>query len=97
MTAAEIWEEGERQFAMLTTLDARIQQAGQRCAEATGETEQARLWDQYAGLCRDYVVLTAWCHATLSAYVFAVSGAELHHVTVDGVPPVEVAGDGGEF
>lgn len=80
-TVEELYQESESQFAMLTNLGKLVDKLGTWVSQASSDEERARLWDEYAGLCRDYTVLTSWYQVTYAAYIFAQSGSELSRVT----------------
>lgn len=85
LTAEQIYDESEAQFEMLNALEILLNKVAEWFTDATDSTEKARLWDQYSGLCRDFTVLSVWYNVTYSAYVFAINGGELRHVTVGGL------------
>ncbi|RZQ62255.1 hypothetical protein [Amycolatopsis suaedae] len=85
LSAEELLEQSDIQFAAMTNLGKLVDQVGQWCREATTFEEKANLWAQYEGLCRDYRVLMAWYSITYSAYVFSESGSELKTVTIEGL------------
>src|SRR4051794_39842229 len=84
-TSEELWQQSEIQFVALTNLGKLVDKVAKWCMEATDETERTRLWDQYAGLCRDYTVLMSWYNITYSAAIFAESGSDLRTVTIQGL------------